>query len=84
MTESRYTVKVRPSRLGFTSSVSKETKVTTPLDLNDRWIGWSPEPTYWRLTESWAIRRAARKRRRLMAKDRRVSQTREVHRGVAY
>lgn len=77
MTENRYGVKVRPCRVGHLASVSKETLLTAP-DLEPWWMGWSPEPSYWRPTEAWAIRRARRKRLRLEQADARCNAVRSV------
>lgn len=78
MDKNKYTVKIQPARVGFISSVGKKTLLYIPGDTEEFWMGWSPEPTYWRPTEAWAIRRAARKQRRLIAQDHRVCQKREV------
>lgn len=62
----RYTVTVQPVRIGWVSKVPKKTLMTWP---DKFWIGWTPEPTFWRPTKNWAINRAERKRRCLIASD---------------
>ena len=81
MDEIRYTVKIRPARFGFKSSVSKETKIWENDGDGDawpEWMSWYPEAEFWRPTEKLAIRRAERKRKRLMGADVRYKSVRTV------
>ena len=78
LSRERYAVKVRPCRIGHLATVSKETLLTAP-GLDPWWMGWSPEPFYWRPTEAWAVRRATRKRRRLEQGYARRSAERTIH-----
>ncbi len=74
----RYTVSVRPARFGYVSAVAKKTQHVLPDDpktgIPETYeLGWGPEPSYWIPTKNWAIDRAERKRRTLMAQDKRRS-----------
>ncbi len=75
MKDTEYTVNVRPGKIGHVSSVAKRTRIGD----GDFWVGWDPEPTFWRPTESWAIRRAAAKKRRMEASDARHKAIRSVN-----
>lgn len=76
--QNRYSVKVRPCQVGHLASVSKETLLDAS-GMDPWWMGWSPEPSFWRPTEAWAIRRAQQKRLRLERADARRNAVRSVH-----
>ncbi len=74
-----YDIKVWPARLGFHATVGMQTwmegweATETMPAIDGWWLGWTPEPHYWRPTRAWALRRGVRKKNKMLKKDARLA-----------